>query len=354
MHSAFKGEKPLRYYIRPMGGGGDMAVGDASMLRFLMLELITWRPGEPAKRTTIGLDSCREIPNGSEMLHQVVTPRKPFAGIPMDHEMSLLMGIVNTTPDSFSDGGRSEEESLDHALTIIEEGATIVDVGGESTRPGASPVKKKEELQRVLPVIEGLKKAGVEVPISIDTRKAKVAKAALEAGATIVNDVSAMTYDSGMLEVVKQAEASVILVHSKGDPETMQDDPVYEEVSLEVYDWLETRVQAVEAAGVPRSRIAIDPGIGFGKTIKQNLQLIRDIAMFHALGCVIVLGASRKGFVGKIASEPRPERRLPGSIATATRAKDNGVQIIRVHDVAETAQAFKMWDAMSQGGSRIG
>lgn len=326
-------------------------MGGAGAAAFAMAEHIRWQPGEPVKREAVSPDQCRGTPELASMFQRIVRPRRPFAGVPLDGPIPALMGIINTTPDSFSDGGRDEKASLAHARRLAGEGAAILDVGGESTRPGSSSVAADEELRRVMPVVEGLRKAGVEASLSVDTRKAVVAKAALEAGTGIVNDVSAMTHDADMAEEIERSGAAVCLMHAQGDPDTMQENPAYEQVSLEVYDWLEARVNAAVEAGISRDRIAVDPGIGFGKTVEHNLAIIRDIGMFHALGCAVALGASRKGFIGRIVSEQEPRRRVAGSLVVAARAAEAGVQILRVHDVAETAQALAMWRALS--GERV-
>ncbi len=345
------GGESIRHYLRPVFGEGPESVGGAGAAAFAAVERIRWRPGEPVQRETVSPDQCRETPVLAGLYQRIVQPRSPFAGVSLDGPTPALMGIVNATPDSFSDGGRDARASLVHARSLDGEGAAILDVGGESTRPGSKPVAADEEMGRVMPVIEGLKEAGVSAVLSVDTRKATVAKAALEAGAGIVNDVSAMAHDAGMAKEIERSGAAVCLMHAQGDPETMQDNPTYEQVSLEVYDWLEARVEAAEAAGISRDRIAVDPGIGFGKTVEHNLAIIRDIGIFHALGCAVVLGASRKGFIGRIVSEPEPRRRVAGSLMVAARAAEAGVQILRVHDVAETAQALAMRTVLRGGGA---
>lgn len=271
--------------------------------------------------------------------------RAPVCGLAMDRPR--IMGILNVTPDSFSDGGRflAQEAAVAQAHALVAAGADILDIGGESTRPGSDPVPVEEELSRVVPVIERIRAAGLTVPISIDTRKAAVARAALDAGAALVNDVSALTFDPHIAGVAAGAEA-VCLMHARGDPKTMQDAPAYDDVLLDVADYLEARVAAAEAAGVPRERILVDPGIGFGKTVDHNLALVRGLAVFHDLGCPILFGASRKRFIGTIANVPEAERRNSGSITVALEALRHGAQVIRVHDVAETRQALALWWAL--------
>ena len=258
-------------------------------------------------------------------------------------EQPQVMGILNVTPDSFSDGGaHSDAEAACFAgADMAAAGAVILDVGGESTRPGAKPVWEGDELERVLPVVERLARGGNAV--SIDTRKAAVAEAALAAGAALVNDVSALTHDPHMAEVVAKGGAPVILMHHQGDPQTMQDNPRYGDVVVEVFEWLEERIGAAEAAGITRERILVDPGFGFGKTVAHNLALMNGLALLHGLGCPIVLGASRKRTIGALAGEAPADQRLAGSLALALKAAEQGVQLIRVHDVAETVQALKVW-----------
>ncbi|MEO6581013.1 MAG: dihydropteroate synthase [Sphingomicrobium sp.] len=254
-----------------------------------------------------------------------------------------VMGIVNATPDSFSDGGQYADAraAAEAGAMMAAAGAAIIDVGGESTRPGATPVWEGDEIERILPVIQQLAAGGTAV--SIDTRKAAVIEAALGAGAALVNDVSALTHDVRALEVVAAAKVPVILMHHRGDPQIMQDNPSYDDVLAEVYDWLEQRIVAAEAAGIARANILVDPGIGFGKSVAHNLELINGLALFHGLGCPIVFGASRKRTIGALSNEAPADQRLGGSLAFALKAAEQGAQLIRVHDVPETVQALKVW-----------
>jgi dihydropteroate synthase len=255
-----------------------------------------------------------------------------------------VMGIVNATPDSFSDGGRHFDagDAAAAGFAMAEAGAAIVDVGGESTRPGAKPVWEGDEVARIEPVVRRLAAAGTAV--SIDSRKAAVMEAALAAGAGLVNDVSALTWDDRAAAAVARAGCPVVLMHHQGTPETMQEAPHYERpVALEVYDWLEARIAAAQAAGIARENILVDPGIGFGKTVQHNLQLLNQLSLFHGLGCPIVLGASRKRMIGALAGEAPVDARLAGSLALALKGAEQGVQILRVHDVPETVQALKVW-----------
>ena len=254
------------------------------------------------------------------------------------------VGILNVTPDSFSDGGRNFEPSVaaDAGFAMACAGAAIVDVGGESTRPGAKPVWEQDEIGRVLPVVQRLAASGTAV--SIDTRKSAVMEAALGAGAALVNDVSALTFDPLSAASVARAGCPVVLMHHQGTPETMQAAPHYDRpVLLEVYDWLEERIEAAVAAGIERSRIIVDPGIGFGKTVQHNLQLLNGLAMLHGLGCPVMVGASRKRMIGALSAEAPAAERLAGSLALALKGAEQGAQLLRVHDVPETVQALKVW-----------
>ncbi len=263
-----------------------------------------------------------------------------------------LMGILNITPDSFSDGGMFlRPEAAVMQARLMAAGADIIDIGGESTRPGAVEVDVAEEITRTAPVIAALREGGLDLPVSIDTRKASVAKAALGAGASWVNDVTALRFDAGMADVVAAHNVPVILMHSIETPATMQIDPYYDDVLLDVYDALAARVAAAEAAGIARANIAVDPGIGFGKTLAHNLALLQRLSLFHNLGLPVLLGASRKRFIGTIGQEAEAARRMPGSLAVALWGVAQGVQIIRVHDVAETRQALSLWQATTQGAS---
>jgi dihydropteroate synthase len=260
-------------------------------------------------------------------------------------DRTLVMGILNVTPDSFSDGGLhySVEAAIDHGLAMVEQGADVIDIGGESTRPGAPPVSVEAELARVLPVIEGLVPS-IRTPISIDTRHAEVARQAIELGAEIVNDVSGLRGD-GMISVLKDTGAAAIVMHMRGEPEDMQTKTVYDDVVGDIGGFLISRVDEAVRAGIDPSRLAIDPGIGFGKDVKGNLDIIRRLREFRSYGRPILVGASRKGFIGKIVGGT-PEERLTGSLVAATAAIMNGANIVRAHDVAETVKMARMADAV--------
>ena len=260
------------------------------------------------------------------------------------------MGVVNVTPDSFSDGGETAvaAAAVERGLALAEEGADIIDVGGESTRPGAAPVSTEEELVRVLPVVRELAAAGVRV--SIDTRRAEVMEAAITAGVGIVNDVTALTGDRRSLNVVAAAGVCVVLMHMQGEPQTMQLAPSYRDAAREVYRWLADRVAACETAGIARDRIAVDPGIGFGKTIEHNVDILARLGLYRTLGAAVVVGVSRKTFIARLSRGEPPKHRLAGSIAAALAAVAHGAHILRVHDVAETRQALDVWQAIDAAG----
>ncbi len=257
------------------------------------------------------------------------------------------MGIVNVTPDSFSDGGlhASTVDAIAHARQLIEDGADMLDIGGESTRPGAASVSEQEELDRVLPVIEGLR--GIAIPISIDTYKPSVMHAAIHAGASLVNDVNALQAE-GALHAVAQSDAGVCLMHKQGLPQTMQQRPAYQDVVGEVMAFLRERIAVTEAAGISRDRIVIDPGFGFGKTVEHNLDLLRHLDRLRTLGVPILAGLSRKSMLGAIIGREVDER-VAASVAAALLAVQRGAAIVRVHDVRETVDALKVWNSVNEG-----
>jgi dihydropteroate synthase len=262
---------------------------------------------------------------------------------------TLLMGIINVTPDSFYDGGKRFDpgKAVADGVGLVEAGADIVDVGGESTRPGAPPVSVEEELRRVLSVVQGLRTT-VKVPISIDTYKAPVARAALTEGADIVNDISALRFDPEMGTLVATEKVPVVLMHMQGTPQTMQAKPRYRDVLREVQDFLAARAEFALSVGVERDHIILDPGIGFGKTLDHNLNLLRDLPSLASLGYPLLVGASRKAFIGKIL-DAKPDERLEGSLAAAVAAVFGGAHIIRAHDVKETWRALRLADAIRLG-----
>jgi len=283
-----------------------------------------------------------------EIIDLWTMPRAPIAGL--DFTQPQIMGILNVTPDSFSDGGKfaDHEVAVAQARTLRDQGAAILDIGGESTRPGADVVPDDVEIARTSPVIAALG-ADFGVPISLDTRKSCVAEVGIPAGAQIINDVSGFTFDPKLIDVCVKHRTPVCVMHAQGDPKTMQDNPRYDHVVLDVYDFLETQIDRLVRAGVPRGQIIADPGIGFGKTLDHNLLLLNHIGMFHSLGVPILLGVSRKGMIKTIGNAPNAQDRVPGSVAVALAAVEQGVQIFRVHDVAETKQAFALWQAVQTG-----
>lgn len=287
--------------------------------------------------------AVQDVP--SDALDRLTRPRADVAGLAMDRPH--IMGILNATPDSFSDGGvhNSVSAGQSAAEQMVSHDATILDIGGESTRPGATFVPEDEEIARTRPLIEAIK-SRTDALISIDTRKSAVAKAAWEAGAGLINDVTGFTYDPLLAPFCAEVGAPVCVMHMQGDPATMQDSPTYEDVLLDVYDFLEGQVDSLEKLGLNRDQIIVDPGIGFGKTEAHNLALLQGISLFHGLGCPILLGVSRKGMIGQIGKEPRKDARAPGSIAVGLAGLSQGVQILRVHDVADTAQALRLWAAV--------
>jgi dihydropteroate synthase len=265
---------------------------------------------------------------------------------------TVLMGILNVTPDSFSDGGEffDREKAIDRGVAMIEEGADIIDIGGESTRPGAQAASVEEEIERVVPVIRQLRRK-VSVPISIDTYKAEVALKALDEGADIVNDVGALRFDPAMAGLVAREQVPVILMHMQGTPRTMQLDPHYDDVVREIADFLDERARFAANSGIDASQIVIDPGIGFGKTLEHNLLLLRNMAALTALGQPVLVGVSRKAFLGKILDLP-PQARVEGSLAAAVAAALGGAHLIRAHDVKETYRALKVADAIRFGTTK--
>ncbi|HIK27104.1 MAG: dihydropteroate synthase [Oscillatoriaceae bacterium SKW80] len=262
-------------------------------------------------------------------------------------ERTYLMGILNVTPDSFSDGG--EFNTLDAALKqgqfLVEAGADILDVGGQSTRPGATEVPLEEELARVVPVVRALSET-LSVPISVDTTRAEVARAAVEAGASLVNDISAATFDPQMLSVVAELGVPLILMHIRGTPQTMQQLTDYKDLIAEILQFLDSRIQAAQAAGIPRKHLLVDPGIGFAKTFSQNLEILRRLGEFHTLNCPLLVGPSRKSFIGHILNQPNPKARVWGTAAACCAAIAAGADLLRVHDVQQMQEVCRVADAI--------
>ena len=334
----------MREYFRPLVQTGPMTSAECRPLAggacwFDTVEVLS-RDAAPRRI------AAAAVPG--EVLVHLTTPRAGSGGLL--YERPQVMGILNVTPDSFSDGGDfvAADAALEQARAMDADGADIIDIGGESTRPGAAPVTPEEEAARVCPLILALAGQGIG-PISVDTRNASTARAALAAGAQVFNDVSALSHDPMSAEVAAQSTAALCLMHAQGDPETMQANPRYADVLLDVYDYLAERIAVAEAAGVERRRLIVDPGIGFGKTLAHNLALLRGVSLFHGLGVPILVGASRKRFIGELADAPEPKERLAGSLAVAVMAAQQGVQVLRVHDVAPTVQALKVAQAIDHG-----
>ena len=299
----------------------DKLVGDDADARTMLVRLTASRPALTLGERTIRLDQPQ------------------------------VMAILNMTPDSFSDGGKhlgDVDAAAAAGVAMAAAGAAIVDVGGESTRPGAAFVWEGDEIERTRPVIERLTGAGVAT--SIDTRKAGVMEAALGVGAGLVNDVSALCFDTQALTLMANRDCPVVVMHSPDAAKTLHEGGNYRDALIETYDWLAARIVVLEAAGIERSRLIVDPGIGFGKGVAENLALLNGLSLFHGLGCPLLVGASRKRFIGALANEVPVEDRLAGSIAVALKAAEQGAQIVRVHDVAETVQALKVWRGMRDKG----
>jgi dihydropteroate synthase len=343
--------RPVGFVDAPFGLDGQVARLAGGMLWFSAVELIRTEAGGPPRIELVPVTALQarlaELGDAAARTWQRLTGlRAPLTlGARIVRlDQPQVAGILNVTPDSFSDGGQhaGAEAAAEAGFAMAAAGAAMIDVGGESTRPGAKPVWEGDEIERVAPVVRRL--AGSGTAVSIDTRKAAVMEAALAAGAAMVNDVSALTWDERAASVVAASDCPVVLMHHQGTPDTMQKAPHYHgPVALAVYDWLEARIAAAEAAGIARERIVVDPGLGFGKSVQHNLQLMNALSLLHGLGCPIMLGASRKRMIGALSGEAPADQRLPGSLALALKAADQGVQLLRVHDVPETVQALRVW-----------
>jgi dihydropteroate synthase len=358
---------PQHLWLRPLallsGHAAGAALGEGRALRlaggdiaFAMVELLGRSGAGEIVAALGGIDEARRWAagrggaTGTRLEHQLealATPRASWAGFTLDRP--LIMGIVNATPDSFSDGGEflAPERAIAQGRALAAAGADILDVGGESTRPGATPVATEEEIRRVEPVVRAL--AGAGVAVSIDTRHARTMAAATAAGARIINDVSALSGEPESLAIAARSNAALVLMHMQGEPRTMQANPAYGLASLDIVEYLETRLAACADAGIDRSRVIVDPGIGFGKSTAHNLELMARLALMHALGSGVLLGISRKSLIAAV-DEAEPKARVPGSLAGAVHALTQGVQILRVHDVAETRQAIATWRAVAESG----
>ena len=340
--------RPTGFVDSPFGHDGKVARLAGGLNWFAQVELITVRSDGRVTTELLPVDGIEDhLDDAMGAQWAAITAPRPSLLLgerTIRLDQPQVMAILNATPDSFSNGGwlASAEEAVQAGFRASEQGAAILDIGGESTRPGAKPVWEGDEIERVVPVVRQLAAGGAAV--SIDTRKAVVMEQALGAGARLINDVSALTWDHRAAEVVAAANVPVVLMHHQGKPETMQENPSYPRGALaEVWLWLEDRIAATVDAGVRRENILVDPGIGFGKSVAHNLELMNGLAALHGLGCPIVLGASRKRTIGALHNEAPADRRLGGSIAFAFKAAEQGAQVIRVHDVYETVQALKVW-----------
>ncbi|GAO39014.1 dihydropteroate synthase [Sphingomonas changbaiensis NBRC 104936] len=338
--------RPTAFLDTPIGFDGQVARLAGGLLWHSAYELIEADGDRRVSKRLVPVSDAASLPDEVQPLIQRLAAPRPSLELgprTIRFDQPQVAAILNMTPDSFSDGGThldGPEAAAEAGVRAAGEGAALIDVGGESTRPGAETVWHGDEIARVVPVIERLARAGIAV--SIDTRKAEVMEAALAAGAAIVNDVSALLYDDRALDTVVRSGCPVILMHA-GDPRNLHTRTLGPDPLLQVYDWLEARVAAVEAAGVPRARIIVDPGIGFGKSLADNLALLNGLALFQGLGCALMLGVSRKRMIGALSNEAPADRRLGGSVALAVSGAMLGAQILRVHDVPETVQALRVW-----------
>jgi len=339
--------RPTAFVDAPFGYDGEVARLAGGMCFFSAVELLRV---EGNKRVASELIPVSEIESRlneeTAPIWQALTAQRDpivMGARTVRIDQPQVMGILNVTPDSFSDGGQfaDAEVAIGAGVDMASAGAAIIDVGGESTRPGSQMVWEGDEIDRAVPVIERLAAGGNAV--SADTRKAAVMKAAIAAGAGMINDVSALSWDDQAPTVLAASDVPVVLMHHQGDPATMQDDPRYDDVLIEIYLWLEGRIAFAESKGIARSRILVDPGFGFGKTVAHNLALTNGLALLHGLGCPIVFGASRKRTIGALDREVPADQRLAGSLAFALKAVEQGAQIVRVHDVPETVQALRIW-----------
>lgn len=310
---------------------------------FSSAELVTRRTDGSGDRRPV---LAKDVPTA--LAKPLTLAPAPWAGF--DMKRPLVMGIVNVTPDSFSDGGDYADTAaaIARGVALAEAGADILDIGGESTRPGSAPVSDAEEIRRVVPVIRALAERGLCV--SVDTRHAAVMAAAVDAGGRIINDVTALTGEPDSERVAAQSGAAIVLMHMLGEPQTMQANPVYADATLDLLDYFAARLQRLESLGVDRSRVSIDPGIGFGKKDPHNLLILNELTAFHAFGCPLTLGVSRKSFVGRLSRGEAPKDRMAGSVTVAALGVAQGVQIVRVHDVPETFQMRAMIEALRNAG----
>lgn len=344
--------RPVQFVDSPVGQDGEVARLAGGLAWFAAYELIAVIDGKRWLQQVVSVKDLPDDPRLQSLAARITAPRPPLQlgerTIRMDQPH--VMAILNVTPDSFSDGGKHSGDAAQAAqagFDMAATGAAIIDIGGESTRPGAEAVWEGDEIARIVPAIEQLAKGGVA--ISIDTRRASVMQAGIAAGGHLINDVAALLYDPRAIDVAVASGAPVALMHSPDPQKGGHGTDGYGDVLLDVYDWLEQRIEAVVAAGVDRSKILVDPGIGFGKTLQENLALLNGLALFHGLGCPILLGASRKRLIGALSNEAPADARLGGSLAIALKGAELGAQVIRVHDVFETVQALRVWRGLRDG-----
>ena len=342
--------RPTGFVDSPFGCDGKVARLAGGLNWFAAVELIGIEGGARKSTELVRVESIEgRFDDDMRSQWKALTSQRPALKLGervIRLDQPQVMGIINATPDSFSDGGqfRDAAEAAEAGARMSAEGAAVIDVGGESTRPGARSIWEGDEIERVVPVIRQLAAGGCAV--SLDTRKADVMTAGIEAGARMINDVSALAYDARSLEVAASLGVPIVLMHHKGAPEVMQENPRYEDVLVEVYLWLEERIEAARGAGICTEHILIDPGFGFGKNLSHNLELMNGLALFHSLGCPLVVGASRKRTIGALSNEAPVDKRLAGSITFALKAAEQGAQIVRVHDAFETVQALRVWRGM--------
>lgn len=334
--------RPTGFVDAPFGYDGQVARLAGGLVWFSAVEVIEREGG---RRVSQRLLPVSEIDTAGEAWSRLTAPRAPISvgERTLRFTEPAVMGILNMTPDSFSDGGShaSVEAAAAAAVAMAADGAALIDIGGESTRPGAPEVWEGDEIARVGPLIERLARGGIA--ISVDTRKSAVMLDALARGAGMVNDVSGLTFDNKAAEIIAKAGCPVVIMHAQGGPATMQAAPKYQDTLLDVYDWLEARVERAVDAGITRERIIVDPGIGFGKSVRHNLEILNGMALFHGLGLPVLMGASRKRLIGALSNEAVVDKRLGGSLALVMIALAQGVQLLRVHDVAESVQAVRVW-----------
>ena len=345
----------MNYYVRPIfskkiNKSNHYKKLGSSNLFFDTIEIISRKKNKIDKKFINIKDikslNKEELKSVLSQINEIIAPKKKIATI--DFNKPKIMGILNITPDSFSDGGKFNDldKSIKYAVQMISDGADIIDIGGESTRPGATTITSKVEISRTIPTIKKLKDKSKKIIISIDTRKPEVMLAGIKNDIDIINDVSGLRYSSKSINVIEKNKIPFVLMHSVKNPKTMQKNINYEDVLLDIYDFFKKKIALCESKKIDKKSIILDPGIGFGKTVKQNLNLISNIALLHSLGCPILLGSSRKSFIGKLHKNALEEKRLGGSLSTIIYALTQGVQVFRVHDVFETSQAIKVFNKL--------